>query len=235
MVMVERSAARAGGPKPARAALLGAIDERLRELLTDVLIDMGLSLMRDATSAAGSPDVVVVVVGRDDAGRALREARALAGRAPVLAILPFGDELQVRRVTNAGADAIFELDAPLSHLRIKLVRLLEDRATMLGSAGERPKGPFQLGPRAKAAVSAIRKNRGSSAAGSAALVDDVGRRLEQAIDIDLHVESIQPEPGTRARFSFGSHAMLELMLLSLSSFEISLLEHAIGSDLSRHR
>jgi hypothetical protein len=101
-------------------ALAGGFTEPLTLLLHDVLTSSGL---RYELTPAGVCDVAIVMVSWGEELHEIAAARALAGAAPLLAILPFDDEVMARRVVNLGAQGWFTLDAPLPQLLAVLVRL----------------------------------------------------------------------------------------------------------------
>jgi hypothetical protein len=97
--------------------------EPLKRLLGDVLTESGVRY--HLISQPGSCDVVLVMVSWGDDLRMIAEARALAGGAALLAILPFADDELAREVLLAGAQGWFALDAPLGLLRASLVELAD--------------------------------------------------------------------------------------------------------------
>src|SRR6266511_1674632 len=145
-------------PRAARAMLVGASDQRLRELLTDIFDELGIELctpesVADAAAGGGMVDFAVAVVGRDDLARILAEARRLTGQAPVIAILSLDDPRRAKQAIACGADAVYALDTSLGGFRTELIRLISRR-----SGQERPSSPsdaivFTLGLRGRAAIS----------------------------------------------------------------------------------
>jgi len=106
-----------------RLALSGGMIEPLKRLLGDVLTDSGVR--HDLIAQPGACDVVMVMVSWGDDLRVIAEARALAGGAPLLAILPFADDELAQQVLLAGAQGWFALDTPLGLLRASLVKLAD--------------------------------------------------------------------------------------------------------------
>jgi hypothetical protein len=105
-----------------RAVIVGESERPLVELLSDVLADIDITVQVDATSDGDAeppvaPDMVLVVVGRDDVAGVFGRARALAAGAPVVAILPFHDERLMRRSFAFGASACYSLDSSLEKLK----------------------------------------------------------------------------------------------------------------------
>jgi hypothetical protein len=227
--------------------LLGEIHERLQELLGDVVGELGAELMVTEERAlpparaheGSAPDLVLVVVGRHDLDLLVTEAKQRARGAPVLAILPILDGPRTHQILQLGADATYELATPLRELRATLVRLLRERRhgrCPLPSGHDR--SGFTLGPRARAAISAIRKSRQEWGATAEPLPPDTEARLEQAVQLDLYLERPHEETPTTAgaaTFSFGAQALAEIALQHLSRFEVSLLLTAIRDDLARAR
>jgi hypothetical protein len=109
-----------------------------------------------------------------------------------------------------------------------------------GGRGSPPSGldpsGFVLGPRARAAISAIRKSREERGLTAAPLPADAEGRLEQAIQLDLDLERrSRGAPAGAATFSFGAQAQVEIALQRLSKLENALLLRAICDDLARTR
>ncbi len=106
-----------------RAVLVGEGGGPLVELLSDVLADVGVALSVDdgdappASGRGARPDLVLVVVDRNDIPGLLGRARAVASGAPVIAILPFHDERLERQVLASGADGLYSLDTPIERLK----------------------------------------------------------------------------------------------------------------------
>ena len=103
--------------------LAGEMIEALRNLLADVITDIGVRWAR--VSQPGACDVVLVMVSWGDELRAVEGARALAGDVPLLAILPFADDELAMYALLAGAQAWFALDTPLALLRASLLELAD--------------------------------------------------------------------------------------------------------------
>ena len=104
-----------------RLALVGDVTEPLQHLFEDVLTDGGVRY--EVSSEPDGCDVVIVMVNWGDDVRAITDACALAGDVPLLAILPFGDDVLAQRVLLAGAQGWFALDTSLALLRAELVEL----------------------------------------------------------------------------------------------------------------
>jgi hypothetical protein len=112
--------------RKARAVIVGLSDGALWLLLTDVLLDEGVAIARDEDEPG--PDVVFAFVGFDDVVAVLTQARATAGLAPVIAILPLDDERLSRQAKACGANAVYALNHSLQHLRRVLAAVLSESA-----------------------------------------------------------------------------------------------------------
>ncbi len=94
---------------------VGATDDALRALLRDVLADQEIRAYF-APRWHRTPDLVLAAVRQWDVTSVMSAARAAAGAAPILVILPFSDERLVKLAIALGARAWFALDMPLSAL-----------------------------------------------------------------------------------------------------------------------
>lgn len=104
-----------------RAVLVGESGRPLIELLSDVLDDVDVAVDLDEGGAPGlrgaAPDLVLVMVDRNDLANLFGRARAIAAGAPVVAILPLHDERLARQLVAFGASGCYSLDTPIERLK----------------------------------------------------------------------------------------------------------------------
>jgi AmiR/NasT family two-component response regulator len=115
-----------------RAAFVGALDDKLRGKLTDLLDDLQIH-STDADWSAPAPDVVLAVLVPNHLDEVLQLAKWRARENLVVAILPFSDAGLARRALAAGARAIYALDTPLDELKTTLILLLVEHLQRRGS------------------------------------------------------------------------------------------------------
>lgn len=103
--------------------LVGESERPLVELLSDVLEDVDVAVDLDDGGAAppqvtgARPDLVLVMVDRNDLAGLFGRARSIAAGAPVIAILPFNDERLERQVLAFGASGCYSLNTPIERLK----------------------------------------------------------------------------------------------------------------------
>ena len=110
-------------PATLTTVCLGATDDTLRRLLSDVFGDMGFRI-HYAPLWHHAPDMVLAAVQWRDARGVLAAAREVADTRPILAILPYSDERLVRLAREEGAHACYAMDTPLASLRAAIGVLL---------------------------------------------------------------------------------------------------------------
>jgi DNA-binding NarL/FixJ family response regulator len=131
-----------GARQAGHALLLGA-DDSLAALLTDVLLEIGVTL-HVGEARSDSPDLVLVQVERGESLlSALQSARDGTYPAPVLLLLPFADEQVMQRALRLGARGCFALGQPLEVLRqmVRAVLPASDRPAPRSSLKARPPSP----------------------------------------------------------------------------------------------
>ena len=109
-----------------RVAIVGRCDPRLRDLIADVLRDLGVEIS-DAPVLGDPPAVVLAVAERANLTAVLDLAKAVAGRGPILAVVPLEDERLEHAAASQGAHACYTLGAPLGRLRALVAKLLGEK------------------------------------------------------------------------------------------------------------
>jgi DNA-binding response OmpR family regulator len=214
-------------------AVGGTEASALREILTDVLDEIGVKVMRPASieARAGAsrrsdrPDFVLAITRQDDPS-VVEDARRLADDASVLVVLARGTRHRLR-ATSTAAELARDPEDPLLRVQAEVLRLLE----RLRRSAKPVRGSgsfFRIGERGRAAIAILRQRALHGGAGP--IPEDAEARLERAIQLDLDMDRLRGTLAPAGAFTFGLHARVELTLLRLLTSEIGLLERAIRSD-----
>ncbi|MDC0708196.1 transcriptional regulator [Stigmatella sp. ncwal1] len=106
--------------RTARVLLLGA-DASLASLVSDVLGEVGITVMTEEANPQATGAVLVMVQRGDSILGALQRAREAAGTAPVFVLVPFADGRLVQLAIQLGAQGCFALGQPMEEL-LRMVR-----------------------------------------------------------------------------------------------------------------
>lgn len=218
----------------ARAALVGGDDPHLYRLLSDVLSEAQIEL---PSAAPTKPDVVLTVIDGssiDSVTACISTARDLAADAPVIALLPIGDDRLAKRCIQLGVQGCWALDTPLSLLGSLLTTLVvsltpppnvhRGRLTLSGESN------FKLGPQARALLGVLREQNLPERYPNPTVGPDAEERIERAVKQDLAWQRVNARELPDA-FRFGVHARLEVTLMRLTAHATSLIERAIQADI----
>lgn len=222
-----------GALSKARAGWVGPEDPQLYGLLSDVLGEAGIELN---VRPPEHPDVVLAAVhgsSIDAVSAVLSSARQLAQQAPVIALLPIGDDRLAQRCIQLGAQGCWALDTPLSLLRSLLgtmVALPSASSAPRGRLGRSSEHNFRLGPQARALLGVLREQHAPGSYPQPTVGQDAEERIERAVRKDLAWQRMNAREVPES-FTFGVHARLEVTLMRLDAHATSLIERAVQADL----
>lgn len=213
---------------------MGGDDPQLFRLLSDVLSEAHIDL---STRPPKHPDVVLTVIDGssfDSVSTCVSNARRIAELAPVIALLPIGDDRLAKRCIQLGVQGCWALDTPLSLLQSLLKTMVlapsmapsapRGRLTLSGEAN------FRLGPQASALLGVLREQNLPDQYPNPNVVHDAEQRIERAVKQDLAWQRMNSREVPDS-FRFGVHARLEVTLMRLDANATSLLERAIQADI----